>query len=324
MSCLILELENEKKMLQDLLEQALNNEKSGDKDKRINELEKEREKLLSELVQSASKKQNELTKKTMFYEEELRDARNLIVILEKQLDESKMKLEEKKKDLEEAEQMNKCLIQKLKDCQKLITHNEQLLADANKMRAEQEDDFNKLSETQRKTLAHNEKLTQRIHELENEMSSLRMELHESSNSMEMQQHSRKVLMDLESRIANLEVDHEDAESHLNLQLDRMRAICERITELEGEFEKLTNERREVADTLILQENQLSEKVARFSENISWNRDVAACRNEINELTFFVESSKMRIVDIDRLLEELRAEKSVLEQQEKQALERKNL
>lgn len=320
----ITELEQEKKLLQDLLEQALNNDKSGqEKDKIINELEKEREQLLSQLVQSASKKQEELREKTKMYEEELRGARSQIVLLEKQLDKSIVKLEEKKKDLEEAEQMNKCLVQRLKDCQKLITHNEQLLADANREKAAQEQENSAIFEAHRNALKHNEQLSQRLLELEKETAPLRLQIQESSVSLERQEHFRKVFTDLEDRIANLELDQEDTASHRRLQLDRVNAINERIAELEVEVEKLVCERRDVAGILNEKESKLSETIARLSAVDSWNFHAEALKDEVNLLTLFVESSKMRIEDIDKQLKELEQESTVLAQQQNQALERKN-
>ncbi|KAJ9595100.1 hypothetical protein L9F63_013626, partial [Diploptera punctata] len=318
----IAELKKEKKSLEDLLEQALNSDKSG-KDEQIKALEKEREQLLSQLVHSASKKQEELREKTRMYEEEVRGARSQIVELEKQLGESKVKLEDKMKDLMEADQKNVCLMKKLSDCQQLIKDNKQLLDDLKKERAESEINLNRLAEAYLVTQEHNERSAQKIEALEEEIAPLRKQFQQSNISAQRHQYFRKVFADLEDKIANLEIDHEDAVSYQKLQQDRVNAINERIAELGAEVEKLNVERMDVAANMEDQEAQLSLKSMEHQPNSYWKSDSLAFNEEVNELKLYVESSKMRISDIDQQLKEIDEERTVLTQQHIQALDRKN-
>ncbi|XP_069685146.1 calcium-binding and coiled-coil domain-containing protein 1-like isoform X1 [Periplaneta americana] len=326
----ISELEKEKKNLQELLEQTLSAEKASvEKIKHVNDLEKEKERLLSELIQSASKKEKEIKTLTEIYESRLEDVASKAMTIEKDLIASQTAQEERRKDILETAQVNKCLKQQLQEAQNIIAENERSLA-------AMESDLKKAIDAHKKSLEHNERLTERLMELESESAPLRLQLQESNIQQERHSHFKELFTDIEHKIANLKIVHEEAIANKNVQMERLDAIKERISELDVEEGKLCCELQDVAAIRDTQEDELAQKkeeLAAAQESsrrsylmvdgfFSGTSDIDALKESVNELTQFVDSSKMRLTEIDQRIREIEEEKSVLMQQQTQASERK--
>jgi len=332
----MLGLQEEKKILQD---QVVGAEKiSEERAKQINDLQKEKECLLSELVQAASKREKELRMMTEVYEGRLKDAANKVTLLEKDLHMAKTEADERKKDGTETAEMNKRLAQQLLEAQNKISEQEQSLAEITREKEGLEADLWKIVESRRKLIIHNEHLTNRLVDMENESSPMKLQLQELNNQLERKTHFRKVFIDLEHRISNLAIAQEEATADKNVQLERISAITERLSELDIEEGKLQCEHQEVAAICDQQENELTEKAdeltyveERFRKDylmegdplMFGNSEVDNLKAAVCELTVFVESSRMRMTDIDQRMKEIKEEKSVLLQQQSHAVERKN-
>jgi chromosome segregation ATPase len=272
------------------------------------------------------------------YEEQLKDAVNKVMLMEKDLRMAKAEADESKKDAAETAELNKRLTQQLLEAQNKISEHERSLAEITHEKESLEADLWKILESRRKLIIHNEHLTNRLVNLENESSPLKLQLQESSDQLERKTHFRKVFIDLEHRIANLAVAQEEATADKNVQLERINAITERLSELDIEEVKLHCEQQEVAAIFGQQDKELTETVnklthleERFRKDylmegdhyMYGNSEVDSLKAAVSELTVFVESSEMRISEIDQRMKEIKEEKSVLMQQQSQALERKN-
>jgi len=332
----LLGLQEEKKILQD---QVVGAEKiSEERAKQINDLQKEKECLLSELVQAASKREKEIRMMTEVYEGRLKDAANKVMLLEKDLRMAKTEADERKKDGTETAEMNKRLAQQLLEAQNKISEQEHSLAEITREKEGLEADLWKIVESRRKLIIHNEHLTNRLVDLENESSPMKLQLQELNNQLERKTHFRKVFIDLEHRISNLAIAQEEATADKNVQLERISAITERLSELDVEEGKLECEHQEVAAICDQQENELTEKANEltYAEErlrkdylmegdplMFGNSEVDSLKAAVCELTVFMESSRMRMTDIDQRMKEIKEEKSVLLQQQSHAMERKN-
>jgi len=303
------------------LQQALSTENnSEDKMKRINDLEKENECLLSELVQSASKKENELKLITEVHEERLKEVTNKAMAVERDLCTSKREADEIRKDIIETAQVNKCLKQQLQEAQSIISEKEYSLTQITHQKGTLETDLKNAVESQKKLVEHNEHLTTRITELEDDLASLKLQL---------QEHVGKVYL----RELLRELKH-----NKNIQLERIDAITKRLKELDIEERNLHCERQEVAAILDTQEKKLADTVDNLKSLVERQRknhlmesdpvlngdsDIEMLKETITEVKLFMESSKMRICEIDKQMKEIEDEKSVLMQQQSHALERMN-
>jgi len=332
----MLGLQEEKKILQD---QVVAAEKiSEERAKQINDLQKEKECLLSELVQAASKREKEIRMMTEVYEGRLKDALNKVMLLEKDLHMAKTEADKRKKDGTETAEMNKLLAQQLLEAKNKISEQEHSLAEITREKEGLEADLWKIVESRRKLIIHNEHLTNRLVDLENESSPMKLQLQELNKQHERKTHFRKVFIDLEHRISNLAIAQEEATADKNVQLERISAITERLSELDIEEGKLQCEHQEVAAICEQQENELTEKADELTyveERLRkdylmegdplmfGNSEVDNLKAAVCELTVFVESSRMRMTDIDQRMKEIKEEKSVLLQQQSHALERKN-
>jgi len=335
----LLGLQEEKKILQDRVVSA---EKiSDERAKQMNDLQKEKECLLSELVQAASKREKEIKMMTEVYEGRLKDAANKVMLVEKDLHVAKEEADERKKDAAETAEtaeMNKRLTQQLLEAQNKISEQEHSLAEVTREKEILEADLWKIVESRRKLIVHNDHLTNRLVDLENESSPLNLQPQDLSDQLERKAHFRKVFIDLEHRISNLAIAREEATADKNIQLERIDAITERLSELDIEEGKLQCEQQEVAAICDRQEKELTETVNKLTyledrwrksylmEDATYvygDSDVASLKEAVGELTVFVESSEMRMSEIDQRMKEIKEEKSVLMQQRFLALERKN-
>jgi len=330
----LLGLQEEKKILQD---QVVSAEKiSEERSKQINDLQKEKECLLSELVQAASKREKEIRMMTEVYEGQLKDAANRVTIVEKDLHVARAEADERKKGAAETAEINKRLTQQLLEAQNKISEQEPSLAEIIREKESLEVDLWKIIESRRKLIIHNEHLTNRLLDLENASSPLKLQ--ELSDELGKKTHFRKVFIDLEHRIANLAVAQEEATANKNVQLERINAITERLSELDIEEGKLQYEHQEVTTIYDQQEKELTEtanKLTCLEERLRedylmegdpymyGNSEVDSLKAAVCELTVFVESSAMRISEIDQRMKEIKEEKSVLMQQRSYAVERKN-
>jgi chromosome segregation ATPase len=332
----MLGLQEEKKILQD---QVVSAEKiSEERAKQINDLQKEKECLLSELVQAASKRENEIRMMTEVFEGRLKDAANKVMLVEEELRVAKAEADERKKGATGTAEMNKRLTQQLLEAQNKISEQEHSLAEITREKESLEADLWKIVESRRKLIIHNEHLTNRLLDLGKESSPLNLQIQELSGELEKKTHFRKVFIDLEHRISNLAVAQEEATANKNVQLERLNAITERLSELDIEEGKLQHEHQEVATVHDQQEKELTETANKLTcleermrkyylmEGGSYmcgDSEVDTLKAAVCELTVFVESSEMRISEIDQRMKEIKEEKSVLLQQWSYALERKN-
>jgi len=329
-------LQEEKKILQD---QVVSAEKiSEERGNQINDLQKEKECLLSELVQAASKREKEIRVMTEVYEGRLKDAANRAMLVEEDLRMAKAEADERKKGAGETAEMNKRLTQQLLEAQSKISEQERSLAEITREKESLEADLWKIVESRRKLIIHNERLTNRLLDLGNESSPLKLQLQELSDELEKKTHFRKVFIDLEHRISNLAIAQEEATANKNVHLERINAITERLSELDIEEGKLQSEHQEVTAICDQQEKELTEtvnKLTRLEERLRkdylmegdprmyGNSEMDSLKAVVCELTVFVESSEMRISEIDQRMKEIKEEKSVLMQQRSHAVERKN-
>lgn len=332
----MLGLQEEKKILQD---QVVSAEKiSEERAKQINDLQKEKECLLSELVQAASKREKEMRMMTEAYEGRLKDAANKVVLVEEDLRVAKAEADERKEGGTETAEMNERLTRQLLEAQNKISEQEHSLAEITREKESLEADLWKIVESRRKMIIHNEHLTNCLLDLGNESSPLNLQLQELSDKLEKKTHFRKVFIDLEHGISNLAVAQEEATANKNVQLERINAITERLSELDIEEEKLQCEHQEVATICDQQEKELTEtsnKLTSLEERLREdymmegdpymyaNFEVDNLKAAVCELTVFMESSEMRISEIDQRMKEVKEEKSVLMQQRSYAVERKN-
>jgi len=329
-------LQDEKKILQDRVVSA---EKiSEETAKQINDLQKEKEHLLSELVQAASKREKEIRMITEAYEERLKDTANKVMLVEKDLHMAKEEADERKKDAAETAEMNKRLTQQLLEAQNKISQQEPSLAEITREKEILEADLWKIVESRRKLIIHNEHITSHLVDLENESSPLKLPLQDLNDQLERKPHFRKVFIDLEHRISNIAIAQVEAIADKNVQVERINAINERLSELQIEEGKLQCERQDVAAICEQREKELTETVNKLTylENqarkaylmeidphMNINSEVDGLKEAAGELTVFVESSEMRMSEIDRRMKEIKEEKSVLLQQRAHALERKD-
>jgi len=329
-------LQEEEKILQ---ERVVSAEKiSEERAKQMNDLQKEKECLLSELVQAASKREKEIMMMTEVYEGRLKDVANKVMLVEEDLHMAKEEADERKKDSAKTAEMNKCLTQQLLEAQNKISEQEHSLAEITREKEILEADLWKIVESRRKLIVHNEHLTNRLVDPENESSPLNLQLQDLSDQLERKTHFRKVFIDLEHRISNLQIAQEEATADKNIQLERIDAITERLLELDNEEGKLQYEQEEVAAICDRQEKELTETINKLTyieerwrknylmeddTHMYGNFEMASLKEAVGELTVFVESSKMRMSEIDQRMKEIKEEKSVLMQQQSLALERKN-
>jgi hypothetical protein len=331
-------LQEEKKVLED---RAVSAEKiSEERAKRINDLQNEKECLLSELVQAASKREKDIRMMTEVYEGRLKDAVNKVMLVEKDLCVAKAEADQRQKDATETAQMNKCLTQQLLEAQNKISEQEHSLAEITCEKEGLEADLWKIVESRRKLIRHNERLTNHLVDLENDSGPMNLQLQELRDQLEGKTHFRKVFIDLEHRISNLEIDKEEVTANKNVHLERIDAITERLSELDIEEGKLHCEQQEVAAIRDQQRNDWTETVQKLTslekqlgEDHTYlmegdplmygNSEVNNLKAVVRELTVFLESSEMRISEIEQRMKEIIEEKSVLMQQQSHALERKN-
>jgi DNA repair exonuclease SbcCD ATPase subunit len=275
---------------------------------------------------------------TEVYEGRLKDAANKVMLVEKDLHMAKAEADERKKDAAEIAEMNKCLTQQLLEAQNKISEQEHSLAEITREKESLEADLWKIVESRRKLIIHNEHLTNRLVEVENESSPLKLQVQDLSDQLEKKTHFRKVFIDLEHRIANLAIAQEEATADKNVQLERINAITERLSELDIEEGKLQCEKQEVAAIRDQQEEELTETINKLTHleerlrkdylmvgdpHMYGNPEVDSLKEAVGELTIFVESSGMRISEIDQRMKEIKEEKSVLMQQRSHTLEKKN-
>ncbi|PNF22882.1 hypothetical protein B7P43_G14134 [Cryptotermes secundus] len=327
-------LEEEKKILQ---EQILSVEKmSEEKTEQINDLEREKERLLSELVQSASQREKEMQLIREVYEGRLKEAANKAMIVEQDLSAVMAEADERRKDALEISQVNKCLKQQLQEAQIIISEKEQSVVQIASERTSLEADLKKAGDAQKKLIKHNEYLSARVMEIENESASLSLQLQELNIQHERKVHFRNIFTDLEHRIINLEMKQEEIIASKNVQLERIDTIAERLSKLDVKAQTLHSEREDVAATRDIQESELARMVGnltslkeRLKKNYLMQFDmhddfsIETLQATVSELDAFVESSKMRISDLDQQIKEVEEEKSVLMQQQSHALEKKN-
>lgn len=309
---------------------------SEEKTEQINDLEREKERLLSELVQSASQREKEMKLIREVYEGHLKEATNKAMIVEKDLCAIKAEADERRKDALETSQVNRCLKQQLQEAQSVISEKEHSVAQITSEKASLEADLKKAADAQKKLIEHNECLSARLMEIENESASLRLQLQELNMQHESKVNFRDIFTDLEHRTINLEMKQEEITANKNVQLERIDTIAERLSKLDVEAQILHSEREDVAAICDTQESELAQTVGnlmslkeRLKKNYLMNFDmfgdssIETLEATVSELEAFVESSKMRISDIDQRIKEVEEEKSVLMQQQSHALERKN-
>jgi hypothetical protein len=275
---------------------------------------------------------------TEVYEGRLKDAANKVTLVEKDLHTAKAEADERKKDAADTAEMNKRLTQQLLQAQNKTLEEEHSLAEITREKEGLEADLWKIVESRRKLIIHNEHLTSRLVDLENESSPLKLQPQGLSDQFERKTHFRKVFIDLEHRISNLAIAQEEATADKNVQLERINTITERLSELDIEEGKLQCEQQEVAAICEQQEKELTETVNKLTlleerlrkdylmegdPHMYGNFEVDSLKAAVCELTVFVESSGMRISEIDQRMKEIKEEKSVLMQQRSHALERKN-
>jgi chromosome segregation ATPase len=315
-----LELHKEKTILQ---EQILSAGKTSEENlKQINDLKREKERLLSELVQSASQKEKEIETIKEVYEGRLKDVTDEAATAGK--------------DVLEASRVNMHVKQQLQEAQAIISEKEHNIAQITSEKASLEADLKKATDTQKKLIEHNQYLSSRLMEIENESASLRVQLKELKAECEIKAHSGDIFTDLGHRILDLELEQEQITVDRNVQLERIDTITERLSNLDVEAERLHREREDVAATRDTQESELAQTVRNLmSVKERMNKNYLMCdmydvssveslEATVSELEAFVESSKMRISDIDERIKEVEEEKSVLMQQQSHALERKNM
>jgi chromosome segregation ATPase len=276
---------------------------------------------------------------TEVYEGRLKEAVDKRMLAEKDLCTVKAEACDVKKDAVETADMNKCLKQQLLEAQNKISEQEHSIAETTRKKECLEADLWKIVESRRKLISHNERLANRLVDLENESEPLKLQLQELSDQLERKLHFKKVFTDLEHRIANLEITQEEVAADKNVQLERINAIAERLSELDTEEEKLRCERHEVAAIRDQQGNDLTETVNKLTSLEEYlrkdflmsrdperhsNTEVNNLKAAVNELNVFVESSGMRISEIDQRMKEINEEKSVLLQQQSHAVERENV
>jgi chromosome segregation ATPase len=309
---------------------------SEEQTKQINNLERKNERLLSELVHSASQRDEEMKKVREVYEGHLKEATNTAMIVEKDLCAIKAEADKRRKDALETSQVNKCLKEQLQEAESIISEKERSVAQITSDKASLEANLKETADAQKKLIEHNEYLSARLMELENESASLRQQLQELNVQPEKKVHFRDIFADLEHRIINLEMRQEEITANKNVQLERIDTIAEQLSKLDVEAQILHHEREDMAAICDTQERELARTVGklmslkeRLGKNYLLQFDMLddfsteSLEATVSELEAFVESSKMRISDIDQQIKEVEEEKSVLMQQQSHALERKN-
>jgi hypothetical protein len=321
-----------------LQEQVLCAEKtSEEKMKQINDLEKEKECLLSKLVQIECETEREVKTMTQAYERRLKDVVERALGMQKDIIWTKKEAEERMKDLTEKAQVNKCLIQKLQSAESIISEKEHFLERITHEKASLEGDLKKAVYAQKKLLEHNECLTTRLMELENGSAPVKLQQQMSDSHCERKATLREVLTDLADRIVDMKTVLEEIIKCKNVQLQRIGAIAERLSELDGEEMKLCYERQDVAALHDTQEDELAKAVGNLhlleeSQKKSYlmrmgfgsdDSEIHTMKENVDEVLSLVASCKMRMLEIDQQMKEIEEEKSVLMQQQSDALERKN-
>lgn len=323
-----------------LQEQTVCAEKTSKmKAEQINDLEKEKERLLSELVQSESKREKEIKMITDVYEGRLKEVAKEATDMQRDLTVSKAEADERRKDVIERTQVNKCLMQKLQVAQSIISEKELSLARITSEKASLKSDLEKAVDIKKHLLEHNESLITSLMELENKSAHLRLQLDMSTAQFERKTHLRVIFREfLEHRIANLKTVQEDVIADKNEQLERIDTIDKRLSELDLEETNLRCEQQEVAAIRETQQEELAQAV----DNLAYleecqkngylmenepqpheNLNIVTLKETVDELLSFVESCKMRIFEIDQRMKEIDEEKCILIQQQSHASDRKN-
>ncbi|XP_021919020.1 tax1-binding protein 1 homolog isoform X1 [Zootermopsis nevadensis] len=322
------ELQKENVILQ---EQTLCAEKtSEEKIEQMSVLEKEKECLLRKLDEAVRNTEREVLMVTEVYKRRLKEVRQTsglqtnIIWPEKKAEERTTEIVEKnhlKKDFVEAE----CV----------ISESKQSLAQIMGEKASLEDNLAKALDREKKLLDHNECLATHLKELENEVSSLKLQLQMLNNECEKKAHFKEVATDLAHRIMDLKIEHKEIVANRNVQLQRIDAIAERLSELDFEKMKLCCERTDMSTFCDVREDELAKMVENLTSlerrqknsylmgSFSDSSDAESLKESVDELLSFVASYKMRITEIDQQMKELEDETSVLLQQQSDALERKN-
>jgi hypothetical protein len=329
-----LELQKEKKTLQEQILSA--GKMSEENTKQKHNLEREKERLLSELVQSSSQKEEDMKNMKEFYESLLNRLAGEAEIVKKDLCVIEAEADERKKDVQETSQINICLKQQLQEAQSIISEKEQNIAQIAGEKTSLEADLKMAAEARKSLMERNESLIDLVMQMESETAPLKIQLLELKEQCERKVHFRGIFADLEHRIVNLKLKQEEITADKNVQLERIDTIAEQLSNLDVEAQKLHWERKDVAAICDEQENELAETVdslMSLKEELKKNYLMLSDTHDgpseesleatVNELKTFVESSKMRISDIDQRMKEVEEEKSVLMQQQSHALERKN-
>jgi chromosome segregation ATPase len=329
-------VQEENKILQE--EAASAKKISEEREKQINELQTEKEYLLSELVQAASKRIKEIKIMTEVYEGRLEELVDKVTLVKKDLCMVKAEADKRTKEAMDATEMNKCLTQQLLEAQNKISEQEHSIAELTCEKERLAADLWKIVDSRSKLIRHNEHLADHLVDLENESCPLKLQPQELSAELEEKTHFCKDFTDLEHRIANLEIAKEEVTADVNVQLERINAIAERLSELDTEEEKLHCEQQGVAaicdqqgNALIETVNELTSLEERLRKDYLMEGDAELHNNSeadnlkaaVNELAVYMESCRMRISEINQRRKEITEEKSVLMQQQSHALERKN-
>jgi hypothetical protein len=309
-----LELQKEKKILQEHIVSA--GIMSEENTKQINNLEKEKEHLLSELVQSASHWEKEIKMMREAYEN------HLVKVADGRT-----------KDVLETSRVNMRLKEQL---QSIISEKEHNIAQITIEKYSLKADLKKAADAQKTLIKHNQSLIAHVMKMESESAYQKLQLQELNEQREKKVHFKDIFADLEHRIVNLELKQEEIAADKNVQLERIDTIAEQLSNLDVEAQQLHCERKDVAAIRDMQENKLAQTVGRLMSLKECSKDnylmvdgtledssVESLEAAVSELKAFVESSKMRISDIDQRIKEVEEDKSVLMQQQSDALERKN-
>jgi chromosome segregation ATPase len=275
---------------------------------------------------------------TEVYEERLKEAVNKVMLVEKDLSTAKAEADERKKEAMEMAGMSKCLTQQLLEAQNQVSEQEHSIAELTREKEHLVADMWKIVDSRSKLISHNEHLVNCLADLENESCPLKLQLQELNAKLERKANFQKLFSELEHKIVNLEVTEEEITADMNVQLERINAIAERLSELDIEEGKLHCEQREIAAICDQQRSALIETVNKLTSleeglakdylmegdpQLYKNSEVKNLRASVDELMAYIESSGMRISEIDQRRKEIAEEKSVLMQHQSLALERKN-
>jgi chromosome segregation ATPase len=270
------------------------------------------------------------------YERHLKEAANKAIIVEKDLCAYKAEADERRKYATEISQRNKYLNQQFEEAQEIISEKEHCILLITNEKANLEAYLKKAADTQKKLIERNEFLNARLMEMKNESVLQSLKSQGLNLQLEREVHFKDIFTDLEHRIINLQMKQEEITADKNVQLGRIDTIVEQLSKLDEEARRLHCEREDVEAILDTQEKELARTVGNLmflkeqlgknylmASDVHDDSNVETLEETVSELGAFVESSKMRISDIDERIKEVKEEKSVLMQQQSHALGRKN-